>query len=196
MLLTRIKGGHKLNVGKRIKERRKELDMPVDALAKRLNKNRTTVYRYEKGDIENLPIDILGPLAEALDTTPAYLMGWDSKPNRDTATVGELLKLMRIQRNMTIEEYSKEIGVSADDLRMYESGEKYMPLSVIHTIAEYYRISMESIRAGNPGASKEGNIRLERFKTWAENFGDLELTDEEHDKIVEYTKFLIYIREK
>lgn len=185
-----------MNIGERIKERRKELNMSVDELANRLNKNRTTVYRYEKGDIENLPIDILEPLAKALETTPAYLMGWDSKSNKETVTVGELLKLMRIQRNMTIEEYSKEIGVSADDLRMYESGEKYIPLSVIHTIAEYYRISMESIRVGNPGTNKEGNIRLERFKTWAENFGNLELTDEEHDKIVEYTKFLIYIREK
>lgn len=64
-----------MDVGKRIRERRKELNISVDELAKKLNKNRTTVYRYEKGDIENLPMDILGPLAKALDTTPAYLMG-------------------------------------------------------------------------------------------------------------------------
>lgn len=123
-------------------------------------------------------------------------MGWDNKPNKDTATIGELLKIMRNQRNMTIEEYSKEIGISPDDLRKYESGEKYIPLEVIRTISEYYRISMESVKTGNPEISKEGNIRLERFKIWAENFGDLELTDEEHDKIIEYTKFLFYIREK
>lgn len=185
-----------MNVGKRIKERRLELNMSVEELANRLGKNRTTVYRYEKGDIENLPMDILGPLAEALETTPAYLMGWDTSQSEDTATIGDLLKIMRGNRGMTIEEYSKEIGISAEDLRMYESGEKYIPLSVIHTIAEYYRLSMESIRVGKPEASKEGNIRLERFKTWSENFGHLELTDEEHDKIVEYTNFLIYIREK
>lgn len=184
-----------MNIGKRIKDRRNELNISVDELAKRLNKNRTTVYRYEKGDIENLPIDILDPLAKALETTPAYLMGWDDKPNKDTATVGELLKMMRINRDMTVEEYSKEIGISAEDLRLYESGEKYIPLSAIRTIADYYRLSMESFRAGNPEVSKEGNVRLERFRVWAENFGDLELTDEEHDKIIEYTKFLIYIRE-
>lgn len=68
-----------MDVGKRIKERRKELNLSVDELAQKLNKNRTTVYRYEKGDIENLPLDILGPLAEALNTTPAYLMGWENK---------------------------------------------------------------------------------------------------------------------
>lgn len=65
-----------MDVGKRIKQRRKDLHMSVDELAKQLGKNRATVYRYEKGDIENLPIDILEPLAIALDTTPQFLMGW------------------------------------------------------------------------------------------------------------------------
>ena len=68
-----------MSVGKRIKERRNELHMSVDELATKLNKNRATIYRYEKGEIENLPIDILEPLAKALDTTPQYLMGWDKK---------------------------------------------------------------------------------------------------------------------
>ena len=82
-----------MDVGKRIKERRIELNISVDELAKRLNKNRTTVYRYEKGDIENLPMDILGPLAKALNTTPAYLMGWDSKPNSTINTITDYYKL-------------------------------------------------------------------------------------------------------
>ena len=66
-----------MNIGMRIKARRKELRISVDELAKRLGKDRSTVYRYEKGDIENLPLDILEPIAAALNTTPAYLMGWD-----------------------------------------------------------------------------------------------------------------------
>ena len=82
-----------MDVGKRIKERRMELNISVDELAKRLNKNRTTVYRYEKGDIENLPMDILGPLAKALNTTPAYLMGWDSKPNSTIDTITDYYRL-------------------------------------------------------------------------------------------------------
>lgn len=82
-----------MDVGKRIKERRTELNISVDELAKRLDKNRTTVYRYEKGDIENLPMDILGPLAKALNTTPAYLMGWDSKPNSTIDTITDYYRL-------------------------------------------------------------------------------------------------------
>lgn len=82
-----------MDVGKRIRERRKELNLSVDELAKKLNKNRTTVYRYEKGDIENLPMDILGPLAKALNTTPAYLMGWDDKPTSAIDTIADYYRL-------------------------------------------------------------------------------------------------------
>lgn len=64
-------------IGKRIKERRLKIGLSVDELAEKLGKNRATLYRYENGDIENLPLNILEPLAQALNTTPAYLMGWD-----------------------------------------------------------------------------------------------------------------------
>ena len=74
-------------VGKRIKERRKELGMSADALAKQLGKDRSTIYRYEKGDIENMPLDILEPIANVLRTTPQYLMGWEEvQKNNDTIT--------------------------------------------------------------------------------------------------------------
>lgn len=185
-----------MNVGTRIKERRQELNISVDELATRLNKNRTTIYRYEKGDIENLPMTVLGPLAKALDTTPAYLMGWDDIPNKDTATIGDLLRMIRIDQNMTIEEYSKEMGITEKNLRMYESGEKDIPLSVIKTIAGYYKLSRDSLLKSWKCTEEDHNRWIKHFKTWADNIGNQELTDAEHAKIIEYTNFLLYIREK
>ena len=73
-----------MTIGERIKERRKELKMNGEELAKKIGKNRATLYRYENGEIENLPLDILEPIARALDTTPVYLMGWEEvKKNND-----------------------------------------------------------------------------------------------------------------
>jgi transcriptional regulator with XRE-family HTH domain len=82
------RGGEiEMSIGTRIKERRKYLRMSADELGRRLGKDRSTIYRYEKGDIENLPLDILEPIAEALDTTPQYLMGWEEvKKNNDIIT--------------------------------------------------------------------------------------------------------------
>lgn len=77
-----------MTVGLRIKERRLQLGMSADTLAEKIGKNRSTVYRYENGDIESLPYDILMPIAEALHTTPAYLMGW----NQDAITTAETIQ--------------------------------------------------------------------------------------------------------
>ena len=63
--------------GKRIKQRRKELGLSADAVAKKIGKDRATLYRYENGDIENLPLSLLPLLADILDTSQAYLMGWE-----------------------------------------------------------------------------------------------------------------------
>lgn len=89
-----------MNIGYRIKQRRKELGMSADKLGEILGKDRSTIYRYEKGDIENLPLDILEPIAKALNTTPAHLMGWkdDVKKPPINITEGEqaLLDLFRM----------------------------------------------------------------------------------------------------
>ncbi len=66
-----------MTIGERIKERRKKLGISVDDLANKIGKNRATIYRYESKEIENLPTTVLEPLAKALATTPAALMGWD-----------------------------------------------------------------------------------------------------------------------
>ena len=60
-----------------MKARRKEIGIPVDEIAAALGVSVATVYRYENGDIEKLPGNVLEPLANVLRTTPAYLMGWD-----------------------------------------------------------------------------------------------------------------------
>lgn len=76
-----------MNIGQRIKERRKALKMSADEMGAKLGKDRSTIYRYEKGDIENLPLDILEPIAEILQTTPQYLMGWEEMQQKNSALV-------------------------------------------------------------------------------------------------------------
>jgi transcriptional regulator with XRE-family HTH domain len=48
-----------------------------EKVAEQLGVDRTTYYRYESSYIEKLPVTIVAPLAKALKTSPAYLMGWD-----------------------------------------------------------------------------------------------------------------------
>lgn len=182
-----------MSIGKKIKDLRTELNMSVDELAAKLGKNRATIYRYEKGDIGNLPLDVLEPLATALQTTPAYLMGWEDKKESNAITIGDLLKRMRTQKNMTVDEYAKEIGVEPALLSKYESGEKNISIEVVNMISEYYRLITHSYMEKN---SEISDSRQERFREWAREFGHIELTDEEYRKIFEYCKFLMYLREE
>lgn len=72
-----------MEIGARIKQRRKALKISAEELGAKLGKDRSTIYRYEKGDIENLPLDILEPIAKALNTTPQYLMGWEEEQKKE-----------------------------------------------------------------------------------------------------------------
>lgn len=68
-----------ITVNDRIKQLRKELNLDADYIAQQLGISRATYYRYESKDIEKIPISALVPLAKVLQTTPAYLMGWEEK---------------------------------------------------------------------------------------------------------------------
>lgn len=65
-----------MTTGQRMKNRRKAIGLSAEKVAEILGVSPATIYRYENGDIEKVPGDRLGPIASALQTTPAYLMGW------------------------------------------------------------------------------------------------------------------------
>lgn len=79
-----------MNISKRIKARRQELGISVEELAYRINKNKSTIYRYENGDIGKVPYDILEPLSKALDVSIGYLLG--SKDAIENSPLPENLK--------------------------------------------------------------------------------------------------------
>lgn len=68
-----------MSIGERIRYKRKLLGLSADDVAKLLDVDRSTIYRYESDEIEKLPITIIQPLAKALRVHPAYLMGWEEE---------------------------------------------------------------------------------------------------------------------
>lgn len=65
-----------MNIGGKIKNRRKELGMSAEDLAAKLNISPSTVYRYENSDISNMGIDKLALIAQALHVSSSYLMNF------------------------------------------------------------------------------------------------------------------------
>ena len=96
--------------GYRIKQRRKELGLPAEHLAAAIGVSRATMFRYESGDIEKVPVDHIAPLARALDVDPAYLMGWDGA-TAELESAG-----------MTIGDIAKEMGMPVSKIEEILSG--------------------------------------------------------------------------
>lgn len=75
-----------MNVGERIKLRRKELKISADTLAERVGVSRSTIFRYEKGDIEKVGPEVLKKISETLNISPADLMGWEEEAEATAET--------------------------------------------------------------------------------------------------------------
>lgn len=116
------------NIGTRIKQARINAGFSVEELAKKIGKNRATIYRYESGEIADLPTTILEPLAKALGTTPAQLMGWEPEQPKE-----------------------KPKGVKIPVLGSVAAG---VPITAISDIEDYEEITEEMARQGEYFALK------------------------------------------
>lgn len=64
----------------RIKSRRTELGLTVEELAHKMGyKDKSSISKIERGKAD-IPQSKIAAFAQALETTPAYLMGWEEQP--------------------------------------------------------------------------------------------------------------------
>lgn len=92
------------NMAQKIKDLRQQRGMTLEEVANIVGVGKSTVRKWETGMIANMKRDKIAKLAQALGTTPAYLMGWKedneekaNSPDQIKLTEGEelLLKLFR-----------------------------------------------------------------------------------------------------
>ena len=99
--------------GKRMKLQRKAIHKSADEVAESLGCSRSTIFRYENGDIEKVPSSLIGRIADILETTPAYLMGWTDDPI-DYDNLGDV---------WVPDEY-KELGMGVKEYLAFKEAEK------------------------------------------------------------------------
>ena len=66
-----------MDVGQRIKALREEKGMTLEELGNKVGVGKSTVRKWETGIIANMRRDKIAKIADALETSPAYLMGWE-----------------------------------------------------------------------------------------------------------------------
>lgn len=88
-----------MSIGDKIKQRREELGLSLEAVGAELGVHRSTVMRYETGDTSRIPLPVIEKLAQILKTTPACLMGWEA--DETLANLDPEIKLVaRSMQNM------------------------------------------------------------------------------------------------
>ena len=113
------------------------------------------------------------------------------------------LRVLRLRYKKSIEEFSEELGITADKLDRYETGTEQIPVNIINAIAEHFDISISELMGVSvvEGTTQslyitrdESSVR--RFERWNQEFGHNVFTDEEIEKLAEYARFLLSCRKK
>ncbi|MCI8404801.1 MAG: helix-turn-helix domain-containing protein [Clostridia bacterium] len=69
-----------MTTGERIKKLRKEHNLTQEELGSYIGVQKAAIQKYEKGTVTNIKRDSLIKLAQILETTPEYLLGWEDAP--------------------------------------------------------------------------------------------------------------------
>jgi transcriptional regulator with XRE-family HTH domain len=86
-----------MTVGERIKIARESVKMSQDELAKRLGyKDRSSISKIEKAPDDNIAMVLVRKIADILNCSPMYLMGWDEQEdeyylNDNTRKIAQLM---------------------------------------------------------------------------------------------------------
>lgn len=118
--------------GKRMQERRKQLGINADVLAEHLGVSRSTIFRYENGDIEKIPANLLSDIAKLLHTSEGFLMGWEDNPETvfsNTAPILDYYEMLndigkhvateRVKELTEVPRYVKDENEIPDHLSVY-----------------------------------------------------------------------------
>ena len=117
-----------------IKNKRIERKMTLEDLAKSVGVSRQTIQRYESGVIGNIPSDKIELIARALDTSPAYLMGWESASDEKTKDITSRSKEFEVPLN---------IRSAARDLMDLSDSDQELAINMIHSLAKKGRKANE-----------------------------------------------------
>lgn len=156
-----------MTVGERLKRRRKELGMSAEAVAEKLGCSPSTVYRYENGEINKMGIDKLKPIAEAINTSPAYLMGWEDEetlpanvsriePMQRIPLVGQIACGIPILAEQNVEDYVDLPGHIRADFALTCKGESMIGAGIRTGDIVYIR-KQEEVENGQIAAVMIGN---------------------------------------
>ena len=102
-------------IGKRIRECREKMKMSQEELAQKLGyKNKSTIAKIEAG-VNDIVQSKVVAFASALDTTPAYLMGWEDDTEdvsyKESPSSPSTPEILTLYNSLDSEDQSLALGI-------------------------------------------------------------------------------------
>lgn len=140
------------DVGLKIFNARKNLKMSRVDLGRKVNLHESTIKRYEDGHIKSLDIEKLKEFANALDISPAYLMGWEDINNKN----------LNIENKNTISIKERKLLNSFNNLNETGKDEAIKRVSELTLIPSYIKdpsaSDIKTIAAHNDYLTEHGEM--------------------------------------
>ena len=76
-----------IELANRLRSKRLENNLSLQYVAEKLGVSKVTVSRYETLYITNIPSDKIEGMAKLYNTTPAFLMGWETKEEKSNLNI-------------------------------------------------------------------------------------------------------------
>lgn len=105
-----------MTVADRIRDKRNELGISQSELARRIGtKDRSTISQIENSG-DNITMKNIIRIAEALNVTPHYLMGWDDEkkesPNSNDESIKTMVEWGKKFSDYSPEQINKALGIA------------------------------------------------------------------------------------
>lgn len=114
-----------MEMGEKIKYLREKAGMTLEELGQKVGVGKSTVRKWETGQIANMRRDKISKIANALDVSPAYLMGWtdNADPNHQLSKTERLSIWQRESETeqKILAEEDAETSKALDLYKMYKN---------------------------------------------------------------------------
>lgn len=105
-----------MTIGERIKELRSSFGFSQVDFADKIDVSKQTLYKYENNIITNIPSDKIESIAHICNVSPAYVMGWSNKIEKNPSPVNNNDKVIIDKYHQLNEEGKQRLLERADEL--------------------------------------------------------------------------------
>lgn len=153
-----------MTIGQRVKIRREELGMSQEELATKVGyKSKSSINKIELG-FRVLTQSKIKVIADALETTPSYIMGWDEESRQNEWASKFRDSVMQILNNANPSDL-EATGISVQEIEEELSGSEPISLAAACSIADQLGESLDSLLGHTPKEMIKAALQQEDGQT-------------------------------